>query len=410
MFLRRSRRYSLPVIVTALLFIALDAVFQIVTRPTTRHRVQPTLPELQGNYSVFLAAILRNAESIQSAAWNEAVVGLADYLGPQRLHVSVVEGGSEDGTKESLRRLAGELDKRGVGYTISFGESSMEYLAEVNDRPEGGRRPPGWIWNERMRRFEKRRIPHLADVRNKAMKPLEKMAAQGKRFDRVLWLNDVAFDVEDFVTLLNTRSGRYAAACAVDFQDLPQCYDSFALRDDLGFETASSYWPWFLSPTSRAAAISLDPVPVTSCWSGMVAFDSAPFYGPRPLVFRGVEDTLADLHLEASECCLVHTDNPLSRKRGVWLNPSVRVSYSLSVYKEVRQARFPSPWHSVMGAWTNRWWRWHGALVHRVERWAVAGLVRRWSAARPVGERIESGVDCIVNDVQVLWDNSWRHI
>ncbi|KXS21828.1 glycosyltransferase family 69 protein [Gonapodya prolifera JEL478] len=410
MFYRRPRRLPLPLLLTALCFICLDAAFQIVTRPVTRHRVRPTFPELQGNFSVYVAAALRNAETIQRDAWNDAVIGLADYLGPHRLHVSIVEGGSEDGTKESLQYLAKQLEKRRVGHSLYFGESSMEYLASVNDRPERGRRPPGWIWNERMRRFEKRRIPHLADVRNKAMEPLQMMAMEGKRFDRVLWLNDVAFDVEDFVTLLNTRSGRYAAACAIDFEDVPSYYDSFATRDDLGFETASTYWPWFLSPTSRAAAISLEPVPVTSCWSGMVAFDAAPFYGPAPLSFRGVEDTLADFHLEASECCLVHTDNPLSRKRGVWLNPNVRVGYSLPVYKEVRRKRFPSAWHSVVGAWSNRLWRWYSALLHRVERWAVSRLVRKWAAQRPSGERIESGVDCIINDVQVLWDGAWRHI
>jgi hypothetical protein len=54
----------------------------------------------------------------------------------------------------------------------------------------------------------------------------------------------------------------------------------------------------------------------------MVVFDAAPFYGgpgddghiKAPLRFRGISDSLAKYHLEASECCLIHFDNPLTRK------------------------------------------------------------------------------------------------
>ncbi len=42
--------------------------------------------------------------------------------------------------------------------------------------------------------WEVRRIPHLADLRNRAMRPLREMAP-GRMFDRVLWINDVVFTV-----------------------------------------------------------------------------------------------------------------------------------------------------------------------------------------------------------------------
>lgn len=55
-----------------------------------------------------------------------------------------------------------------------------------------------------------------------------------------------------------------------------------------------------------------------------VAMDASAFYDQN-LTFRGIPDDLASLHLEGSECCLIHADNPLSHSKGVFLNPNVRV-------------------------------------------------------------------------------------
>jgi len=131
------------------------------------------------------------------------------------------------------------------------------------------------------------------------------------------------------VNLLATHGGDYAAACALDFSDPPLYYDTFALRDSDGARTISKTWPYFLSPRPRSAITSeSDDVPVQSCWNGMVAFNAAPFYSSPALQFRGLPDTPAAHHLEASECCLIHMDNPLSAQKGVYLNTNVRVGYN----------------------------------------------------------------------------------
>ncbi len=69
----------------------------------------------------------------------------------------------------------------------------------------------------------------------------------------------------------------------MDFKLYPKYYDTFALRDDLGQKAASPYWPWFLSSTAKASVRRGDPAKVYSCWNGVVAFDSAPFYADLPL-------------------------------------------------------------------------------------------------------------------------------
>jgi hypothetical protein len=51
--------------------------------------------------------------------------------------------------------------------------------------------------------------------------------------------------------------------------------------------------------------------------------------------FRGSDDCLTDLHLEASGFCLIHADNPLSRTQGVFVNPHVRVGYGQKAYNAV---------------------------------------------------------------------------
>lgn len=214
----------------------------------------------------------------------------------------------------------------------------------------------------------------------------------------------------------------------MDYKAYPHYYDTFALRDDHGHKTASTYWPWFLSETARAAAQRSEPFQVASCWNGMVLFDATPFYQTHPAVpplrFRAVPDSLADMHLEASECCLIHADNTKSPQQGkgggggtggVWLNPNVRVAYSVSTYRAVqgRQGEvFPGVYGTVAGAWANRWLRWRGRIQQRLETATVVKRVRKWQEETPYGEELrrEPGLACLINEKQIMWMNGWKHL
>jgi hypothetical protein len=135
-----------------------------------------------------------------------------------------------------------------------------------------------------------------------------------------------------------------------------------------------------------------------------------PFYDViHPLRFRGIPDSLAEHHLEGSECCLIHIDNPLSAKDGVWLNPNVRVGYSAKAYDAVRP-RAVDPWVNtrdvLWGSWTNRILRWF------TSDWFKQRLVSRrsnsWTA--PQLGRTEEGRACLINEMQVLVSNGWAHV
>lgn len=141
--------------------------------------------------------------------------------------------------------------------------------------------------------------------------------------------------------------------------------------------------------------------------------NAAPFYAEtNPLRFRGIPDSLATSHLEGSECCLIHTDNALSSSKGVWLNPNVRVGYNSHAYDLVnpRDGKAANAWVGTAtvlhGSWENRVLRWltttwfeDSTVRRRVGKWRDEG-----------GEREETGVACLINEMQVLVANGWAHV
>ena len=152
--------------------------------------------------------------------------------------------------------------------------------------------------------------------------------------------------------------------------------------------------------------------------------DAAPFYKSAttttttPLRFRGIPDSLATSHLEGSECCLIHTDNPLSPQKGVWLNPNVRVGYDIHAYERVNP-----PGSEGGNAWVGTASVLHGSWENRVLRW----LTTTWFEDGDVGRRVrdwvgeadgygdgdgnrESGGVCLIDEMQVLVANGWAHV
>lgn len=143
----------------------------------------------------------------------------------------------------------------------------------------------------------------------------------------------------------------------------------------------------------------------------LVFMPASPFYeSPNPLRFRGIPDTLATHHLEGSECCLIHTDNPLTPQKGVWLNPNVRVGYNEAAYKAVQ--RLPNrAWLSLseisFGLWKNRIVRWTTSPIFK--EWVVKKRVRTWENDASAHRR-ESALHCLINEMQVLISNGWAHV
>ena len=138
--------------------------------------------------TVYVASIFWNSAWILHTSWNSAILDLADKLGAANIYISIYESGSWDESKQMLRQLQDVLITRGIRHRIILDETSHE---------DDIARPPaaeGWIKTPRGK-TELRRIPYLSRLRNKTLEPLAELAANGTTFDKVLFLNDIAFTV-----------------------------------------------------------------------------------------------------------------------------------------------------------------------------------------------------------------------
>ena len=397
---RRSRNQYLRVSILLLCIFSLIDLFSLSLHRSARNpNPSTTLTPSIASDRIFLASIHWNNAAVLSSNWTSSILRLTEKLGPENVYVSILESGSWDASKEVLKELDKALEKQGVNKTVIL--SSTTHKDEL-EKPMG----EGWIETPRGRK-ELRRIPYLSRLRNEVMKPLEQETNEGRTYSRVVWINDVVFTAEDVIELLNTRDGNYAAACSLDFSKPPAYYDTFALRDSDGDEAVTSTFPYFRSKVSRDAVIRDIPVPVQSCWNGIVAFDAEPWTGIDKLEFRGVPDSLASYHLEGSECCLVHADNPLTPSRGVWLNPRVRVGYGPAAYEVVHASEpWPALGAAFRGSWKNRIARW--TTTTRFKKNTVERRIESWASQDK--SRFEMGKMCLINEMQVLVENGWAHV
>jgi Cryptococcal mannosyltransferase 1 len=399
--LQRRSKSRLLRVGTLLFFIwAFLDVLLVRRRLVLRETAQRSGLKLQ-KHKIFIASTHWNNEVILRSHWNDAVVELVKHFGVENVYISVYESGSWDNSKGALRELDQKLSDLGAQKTIVLDPET--HAEEIAKTPAA----TGWILTPR-NKTELRRIPFLANLRNRSLQPLFDLERNGQTFDQILFLNDVVFKLEDVLMLQDTNDGHYAAACALDFAHAPKYYDTFALRDDEGEVPLMQTWPYFRARSSRHAMKKGLPVPVKSCWNGMVFMDASPFYQDvKPLRFRGIQDSLAISHLEGSECCLIHADNPLTSERGLWLNPNVRVGYNPEAYAAVhKDDSWLSASEIVYGLWKNRLKRWF--TTSWFTQWVVQRRLASWlSKSR---DNSEPGTYCLINEMQVLVWNGWAHL
>ncbi|KAJ5557658.1 polysaccharide export protein (CAP59) [Penicillium frequentans] len=389
----RSRLFQ----IFALIFIlwSTTEVFSIRRRLLSADTTQRAVP--RHRMRIYVASIHWNNEEILRSHWNDAILHLAEEVGSENMFLSIFESGSWDGTKSALRDLDRALDALGVARNITMSEKT--HHDEVSALPA----EHGWVDTPQGRK-ELRRIPYLAGLRNLSLQPLYALLAKGIAFDWIVFLNDVVFTSQDVLRLLDTNQGEYAAACSLDFSKPPSFYDTFALRDSYGQEHVMQTWPYFRSSASRNAMTDMNPVPVASCWNGIVSMPASPFYADPPLEFRGVSDSLALAHVEGSECCLIHADNPLTKEKGVYLNPQVRVGYNPTAYSPVHPAnRWVPTWQIFLSLWENRIRR--VVTSTSLKEWVIRRRVQNWEAQDE--GNYEPGQFCLINEMQVLRDNGY---
>ncbi|KAK2811129.1 hypothetical protein FQN50_002465 [Emmonsiellopsis sp. PD_5] len=352
------------------------------------------------NEKIFIAASLYDRDGeLARGRWGENVLQLIDLLGKDNVFLSIYENDSGAEGEAALKEFEAKVEsKKSIVYETHLDLKDVPHITLA----DGSQRT--------------KRIAYLAEVRNRALRPLDDKRSQ--RYDKLLYLNDVVFDPIDALQLLFSTNAdengisQYRAACAVDFINPFKFYDTYATRDLEGFSMGVPFYPWFSNAgeaESRQDVLDQkDAVRVRSCWGGMVAFDAKFFQHPSPFDTdhndrkkREVNEhnmnslapratsvvkfrAEADLYWDASECCLIHADiqiPPYNSEKpidtGIYMNPYVRVSYDTGTL-------------SWLGT-TRRFERLY-SVVHRIIN-AIAGMPRPNPRRTEVaGEEVEEKV------------------
>lgn len=230
-----------------------------------------------------------------------------EALDLQRIFVSVYESGSTDRTKEFLSLLEAVLIFLGVPHHIERG----------NDQ-----------------RGNRNRIEFLADIRNKAMRPLYDSATS---YDQVLWLSDNYFCADGALQLLahalpTSKGGLGAdAMCGADYHRAPWChfYDLWATTNIRG----RRFRP--IAPVAMAHEQEYQagkPFQVFSCWSGFVVFAADLFQKERLLFRRNVPPWQNECAEPETEL-IFHDMWRLGRGR-IAMSPQVKVAYTWPNFRQ----------------------------------------------------------------------------
>ncbi|KAJ7896972.1 capsular associated protein [Mycena leptocephala] len=341
---RRRVRFGLCVAWCA--FLLLAPTYPTSGRSSYMNPNMP-LPVLKGNGTTtyFIAANLYDY-GVHLPVWTKQMALLIRHLGQENVFVSIYESNSHDRTKELLRAFESQLHRAAVRNRVVLDEDT--------------RRRDGWQSNGH------ERVQYMADMRNKALEPLQDGLA-GKRFDKIIFFNDVYFEWKSIIRLLDTKGGDFDLACGLDFDGIG-LYDTWVIRDSCG-ERTKEIWPYFSFDSVAVESLRREvPVEVATCWNGVAVFDANWFLPPTtpptvpagsPLKFRG------DTPCPESECFLISYDMHLRtapKRPRIFVNPQVHVAYTPHnwlYYGKLKHLSLTRPWRVVWEDWIAHrmfWW------------------------------------------------------
>lgn len=185
--MRRSLRYR-PILKRILQITGILILVQTIVDYRRSQAIYIDEPIGTTGEKIFIASIHWNNEKILRSHWVPGVLDLVKHFGEENVYVSVQESGSWDDSKGALRELDHALEQMGARRKIILDDTTH---ADEIKKPPGD---SGWIRTPRGK-MELRRVPYLAGLRNLVLEPLQKLAEEGEHFDKVLFINDVVFNV-----------------------------------------------------------------------------------------------------------------------------------------------------------------------------------------------------------------------
>lgn len=319
--------------------------------------------------NVFISVSLYDKDgNLADGQWGQALIDLIHLIGPNNVFVSIYENDSGKAGATALDRLRRRLPSRS---SVVYEDHVPVDIFPNITMPDGSVRT--------------KRLAYLSEMRNRALRPLDTYGGVDfMTFDRVLFLNDVAFRPLDAAQLLFSTNvdsqgrAQYLSACTLDWKHPYLFYDVYAQRDAEGFSNGVPIFPIFSGAgkgLSRSDMLARkDAVRVQSCWGGMVATKAEYVQNlnatlPRPdfqdigsHVIDPVKPTAVvspvrfryepELFIDACECCLFHADiaqaaraaGATKAELGVYVNPYIRVAYD---FKSLGQIPWVQRWERL---------------------------------------------------------------
>ena len=192
----------------------------------------------------------------------------------------------------------------------------------------------------------------MATIRNKALLPLKQWKQeqenlptvngdQQPQHTSVLFVNDVRTTAEDMLRLIGGKNS-YDMMCGTDFEGYG-LYDLWVARDVHG-QFLSEQYPYFQQFSSRHLMLNGMPVPMYSCWNGMVSINATTLGNQMfrswvegetrtPIVSSSAQREQYgrnDGRCAASECQLVCKDlwTATNNNAKIYMHPGVKLYYN----------------------------------------------------------------------------------
>ncbi|KAI0121085.1 cryptococcal mannosyltransferase 1-domain-containing protein [Xylariales sp. AK1849] len=379
-----------------------------------------------GNEKVYISVSLYDPGGhMVNGGWGKSVLELIHLIGDDNVFLSIYENAGGPDEEAALVNLKSKLQCRYALVHDQHHEAIQDSTSTI--LPDGSVRL--------------KRLAYLSETRNRALRPLDTFGQGDMLYDKILFLNDIAFHAVDAAHLLfNTNIGadgktHYLAACGLDYFTPFLYYDTFALRDVEGYSTGVPMFPIFAQGgqgLSRAAMLAeTDAVPVASCWGGIVAMPARYVHHlhqalPEPEFWKignhivepaspkNVKPPVRFRHepeafYEACECCLFLADVTQVARRdanvsyadlGIYVNPYVRVAYRYDVLFWMRWVQRWERLFAIPQAITNKFASMPRHNPHRTvqegdtfveEVWVGEGKDGRWEL---IQRRARNGMFC----------------
>ena len=245
----------------------------------------------------YISAVIYNMEPIIQD-WISEMKQLIDYLGKDRVIVSIVENGdSKDKTRKYLNYFENYLINNKV---INIINTDKKETKEGVDR-----------------------IRFLAKLRNRSLDFLYRIGDLDFDNTKIIFFNDIIYRYEDILKLLFTNNGNYDTVCAMDYYE--SFYDTWA-SIGLDGKQFRRYFPYFYNKEQQDAYINGEVIRTFSCWNGVTVINAKAFEDRDKLFFR------TGKKIRQSECTLLHADMYWMGYRKIFVNTQIVVAYTYEYY------------------------------------------------------------------------------